>query len=150
MKPYHKRVNKLELDITQIASVYAIAPTLTSTSLNLSTSKGSFDMVMYQPLIDLPRKEWIQYKDQLIEKLEKLHLLGILWLDPSEENIVVDGDEAYLIDFGMSRFTGDLKFDGVTVEEAFMISKQHILFLVGLRGPPVDLAVYDGTLVIEE
>lgn len=60
----------------------------------------------------LSRKEnFSLYKNQVYEKIEQLHSLGIVHGDLHEENIVVNDNEVKLIDFGLSKFTNDFSDD---------------------------------------
>lgn len=167
MEVYYKNISAKELAITQIASGFKIAPPLLKTSLDLSNNRGSFEMVKFRPLIDLQLSDQQKYINQILDKLNKLHDIGILWLDPSEENIVVDinSNNAYLIDFGASRFISELHiansindsniFDipgryPVSIEEAKRISINEVLFFLGIGKKPMELAVYNDLLVTEE
>ena len=80
MEIYYKNVSAKELAITQIASGFKIAPPLLKTSLDLSNNRGSFEMVKFRPLIDLQLSEQHKYVNQILNKLNKLHDIGIYGL----------------------------------------------------------------------
>lgn len=159
---YTKIVKELELNITQITSDNGISPKLMNYKIitdDIITIDGNkynrnkfvkdnenlYEMsteLYEETLIFLPQKEWLQYKEQLLILLRKLHSLGIIHTDITEENIVVNTStkEARLIDFGYSKFVKNVNISELSdfvfgfpvdnEEELFKLEEDMLLSLL--------------------
>lgn len=99
---YTKEVSRLEMEIYRVASLNGIAPEIVSIEGDKITTKKYPKMLAR--MLNTPLKN--ELIDKAKEQLMKLHSLGILHRDLSEENVVVsvDNQDVRLIDFGMSSY----------------------------------------------
>lgn len=111
MDVYYKTVGVSELEFNRIASLAEISPEIISIEINkkgyiLGTEKRT-------PFAELSMDYRKIFRQQIKDKLYKLHDLGIYHGDLTENNIVVDlsYDEIFLIDFGRSKFIKDITDD---------------------------------------
>lgn len=128
-----------EVEITSLASANDIAPKLVS-----SDEKSITLQAWPSTLIEIPLNEWIFYKDVTVNNLRKLHSLGIIHGDLSEENIVVDPStkDAKLIDFGMSKYVSSIDIEEFNVNNDFDAKSHEDLFAYDLQ----DIRLLFGTL----
>lgn len=107
-KPFIKRVSEKEYSISLIASKYDISPKITGSirDNNFILSIERYEKTLY----NIPRDQWSRYTDQIINLLERLHLIGIYHGDFSEENVVINTstNEVRLIDFGLSGYIDNI------------------------------------------
>jgi serine/threonine protein kinase len=103
--------------------------------------------------IDVPLHLRAVWAPKIIHKLHRLHSLSVLWLDPSEENVVVDetAGQVYLIDFGRARIRSDLHFQPpASWQKCCNMEVQEVLFFCGLGQKPHEIGVQDNTVYFEE
>lgn len=100
---HYKFVNPKEATIYKILSDAHIAPSAT------------FDYAGGKVLITTPMffdkhqgRIGHDMKTILLDKVEKMHDMGIFHGDLHERNVVLSRDEPYIIDFGMSEFIKDM------------------------------------------
>lgn len=137
---YKKRVRNQEYEINKITSSYCISPPIIKYE---RCNEKELDLYVKEltPLPDLPIEQQQKYEDQLINKCNKLCDLGIYWLDASEDNVVVDLDknEAFLIDFGLSKFKEQIKLEkSLTFEDLRNFHIKDIRFFLRLGECPPD------------
>lgn len=114
-----------EYYFTRITSEHNISPKL------LSGNSTSITLEKWPSvLLDVPREEWFHYKEPVFRCLHKLHCLGIMHCDISEENIVVNRitKDARLIDFGMSKTVSDIDFTQFNEQNDFNAQCTQDLF----------------------
>ncbi len=112
---YTKLVTKKEADIYQLSSNNNISPNVYSVrKIDNCEDIYEYEVIMEKydkVLLDIPEEERYNYYPLIIEKLNKFHNLGILWIDIHEENVVINENtengiiDVRLIDFGPSVFT---------------------------------------------
>lgn len=98
-KTFTKHCSLREFEIFRVASSKGIAPPMTKSDPVRHTIAAPW----YKTLNEFPQDEWKRFYPQLALQVRKIHRAGYVWLDPSEENIVVNETGVlYLIDFGLS------------------------------------------------
>lgn len=157
IKTYTKIVSHEEFELYKIASQHGISPPIIgSDEIKSGKHKGMIALVNQEHIVlhDLDKEEQKLYETQIIEKIKKLHNLGILWLDASEANVVVDtkNKEAFIIDFGESRFMKDTKMrEGYTFNDVLEIQIREIKYILGSeKVMPPDFYYENGFLCIDE
>lgn len=122
-----KDVLQKELYFFIIAEAMGLAPSILGIE-DISDGKYKLNMVKYPYTLgdilyrnaypDITRRQVVKYVDDIKKKLNKLHKVGILHGDVSEDNIVVDpvNDIVLLIDFGLSRYIDDIDEDKLTTD----------------------------------
>ena len=145
---YTKNANSLlEVEIYKTCSEHDISPPILEChGLKITTP-------YYTCLFDFPNEIKQRYIEQIATKLDQMHALGFLWLDGSEENVVVDEEKniAYIIDFGLSRKIADLKFDTCdTLERAKLYEIEDVKFFTGCGPKQPEYDIEDGVFYIDE
>ncbi len=102
---YIKRVKKSEYDITIIAATNNIAPTIEYDSFDPLSTFTEIKVQMYpETLADISETQRYHYYASIVDLVQRLHQLGYIHGDLSEDNIVLNRSTGVvkLIDFGMS------------------------------------------------
>lgn len=133
---FTKIVNQRELKIYELASKHNIAPKMINVEQIIpSNSKQLYKLTTEKypcTLMECKDKCAIQnLKPKMIELINNMHKLGIVHLDPSEENIVTDPTnmDIKIIDFGLSRMAADITYDEICdlLQEYTFVDNKHIL-----------------------
>ncbi len=133
---FTKIVNQRELKIYELASKHNIAPKMINVEQIIpSNSKQLYKLTTEKypcTLMVCKDKDAIRnLKPKIIELLNSMHKLGIVHLDPSEENIVIDpvNMDIKIIDFGLSRMAADITYDEICdlLQEYTFVDNKHIL-----------------------
>lgn len=133
------KVSQLEADITALASTNEVSPKVTSLLpvnnepklFHVDSEKNTITLELWPyVLIDLPQNEWILYKEPVVNCLKKLHSLGVVHGDLSEENIVVNPEtkDAKIIDFGLSNYASNIDVEEFNRLRDFDAKSQDDLF----------------------
>lgn len=102
---YIKRVKKSEYDITIIAATNNIAPTIVYDNFDPLVEFTEIKVQMYpETLADISEPQRYHYYASIVDLVQRLHQLGYIHGDLSEDNIVLNRSTGVvkLIDFGMS------------------------------------------------
>lgn len=126
---YIKDIDTNELLIYLMASTNQISPLVENIAFDGDTYSIAVELYPIV-LIDIPMENRYHYSNAIRDKVMQLHSLGIYHGDLHEENIVIDGSDVRIIDYGMSKFISlidEYNMNAYETERGIPTSVQELL-----------------------